>query len=209
MRWIAVATALAITVFMRSAVSAGFETVSYTVEIGSAELNVSHEGAVDLRITDITGRGIGTWTVDVSYDPGVVSLSACSPIADNTLCNLERAEDAARVTGASATGITEDITLAVIAFRCEREGETPLSLSVAGGIGIEQIIEEIDIQNGVISCSEPGATPAPTAAQPTPELPITGTGRGSGKGLDELLWVLAATGIAVLAGGAASLRRRG
>ena len=46
--------------------NAQFETSSYTVEIESIESVVGQEGVADLRIADITGRGIGAWTIDVA-----------------------------------------------------------------------------------------------------------------------------------------------
>lgn len=68
-------------------------TVSYTVEIESLELVVGQEGAVDLRMTDVDDRPAGAWQIDVGFDPAIVSLETCAPVHENTVCNLERAEE--------------------------------------------------------------------------------------------------------------------
>lgn len=209
MRWSIVVLVLLVAVFARSTAGAQL-IISFTIGIGSVELDVEEDGSVDLRMTAVDHEPVGAWQVDVTFDSTIVSLESCTPVAENTVCDLERAPNTVRVVGASVTGITQDTTLGILNFRCEEEGVSALTLAVVGGSAIPEDIVEIEIRDGAISCSEAAATPAPTAALPTPELPTTGTNRENVGELDKIVWVLAGTGIlAAMASGAASLRRRG
>ena len=181
----------------------GFEEVSFTVSVGSLDLDVGEQRSVDLRLTDLSGP-VGAWTIDITYDPGVVSITDCI-VLTNSICDTSRSADTLRVTGASATGLAADTTLATIGFRCEREGRSSLSVSAESG-AIPELVYEIDTRDGSISCQEPAlatATSAPLAT-PTFSLPETGTGLGlEHRGVSSTLWGLVGIGLAAIAAASA------
>ena len=126
------------------------QTISYTIVIGSVTMDLGQEGPVELRIVDI-GGGAGAWMIDVTYDPDIVSVVECAPIGNN-VCDTDRRPSSLHVTGASATGLVEDTTLADITFRCEEAGTSPLSLNLEVlGVGI--IVFEVDLLDGAITCA--------------------------------------------------------
>ena len=130
-----------------------WDTISYTVVIGSLTMDLGQEGPVELRIVDI-GGGAGAWTIDITYDPDIVSVVECAA-AGNSVCDADRTPSSLRVVGASATGLVKDTTLAAITFRCEEAGTSPLSLSLEVlGVGI--IVFDVDLLEGAITCAAPG-----------------------------------------------------
>ena len=134
---------------LASARAQQWDTISYTVTIGSVTLDLGQEGQVELRIVDI-GGGAGAWTIDVTYDPDIVSVVECAA-AGNSVCDADRTPNSLRVTGASATGLVEDTTLATITFRCAEAGTGPLSLSLLV-FGVGFTVLEVDLLDGAITC---------------------------------------------------------
>lgn len=100
-----------------------------TVSIGRTTVAPGGEGDVDLIAHDIGAPGLGAWTIDIIYDPSVVTPLACGQQAGG-YCNVDFASNLVRVSGAKAEGLLGDIQLASITFRCERTGATALSLSL-------------------------------------------------------------------------------
>ncbi len=132
-----------------SAQAQQIDTISYTVTVGSLSMDLGQEGTVELRIVDI-GDGAGAWTIDLIYDPGIVSVIVCAPIG-NSVCEADRRPSTLVVTGASATGLVEDTTLATITFRCEETGTSPLSLTL--NFGISGFVDfDVDRLEGAITC---------------------------------------------------------
>ena len=185
--------------------------ISDTVSIGSLSLDVGEQGTVDLRATDMTAP-IGAWTVDISYDPSRVSIVDCAP-EENSICDPQGMDDTIRVTGASATGLSTDTTLATITFQCQREGTSPLStiLRVWGSAIPEDPVVFPEISAGTISCEEAsvaaatekaGSTTAqelPSTTTPRASLPEAGMGGGPAAGIPLPVVALAAAGVGVLA----------
>ena len=129
------------------------DTISYTLAVGSLTMDLGQEGQVELRILDI-GSGAGAWMIDIAYDPDVVSVVECAPIGNN-VCEADRTANSLRVTGASATGLVEDTTLATITFRCDETGTSPLSLILNFGVsGFVDI--DVNRLEGAITCAAPG-----------------------------------------------------
>ena len=128
------------------------------VSIDSVTVAAGEQGTVDLSALGIQAPGLGAWTVDVVYDDSVVTPVACAPHAV-AFCNLEFAPNTVRVTGARASGLQGDITLAGITFECFREGGTTLAPGLpafadAAVGGPHQIA--VAIQNGRITCTAGG-----------------------------------------------------
>ncbi len=139
-------------------------------------MSVGSEDSVDLQATNIA-RFVGGWIIDIEYDADIVSVAECVPI-ENGIRDLQFDAGTIRVSGASVTGLTKDTTLAVLTFRCENQGDSPLSLDLQGGSGIPEIIVEAETLHGNITCERPSeaTVTGDDAATPTapPSLPATG-----------------------------------
>lgn len=187
--------------------------VSGTVGIGSASAAPGDSATVDLT-ANVGSPGLGAWTVDITYDPTVVSVNSCTGGATNSVCNPAYTADSIRVTGASAMGVMGDAVLSAITFDCaDAEGTSALTLAVsvfADATPGAPADVTYTASNGSIDCEVPEPT-ATEAEEPEPTaLPPTGMGSdGSGGGLSWLIAVLAGAGAATVAGfGALRLRSR-
>lgn len=198
-------------VLLAAQVSAQMETVS--VSDGTAAPGA--QGSVELSAIGIGDPGLGAWTIDISYDPDVVSVVDCAPAAGG-VCNPAFDATHIRVTGASATGLLGDTTLADITLECaDAADSTALGLTINvfadATIGDPQDIAA-DASEGTFTCEEPAPEPTATTAVVTT---IVDTGQGFGgsdDGSTSLLWVvglLAAIGAAGIVGfGALRIRSR-
>ena len=149
---------------MLSQVSAQDEAVS----IGRATVGAEGQASVTLEALNIGAPGLGAWTIDVLYDPEVVTPLECSP-HPSSFCNPSFAADTVRVIGASGNGLAGDTTLATITFRCESEGVSALTLSVrvladATPGDLQDI--SANTEHGNVACI--AASVAPTATPPAP-----------------------------------------
>jgi hypothetical protein len=190
-------------------VVAQVSAVSGTLGISSPTIAPGGTGTADLR-SNVPAPGLGAWTVDITYDPAVVTVSSCAP-AQGGVCNPNFAANKVRITGASANGLIGDtslgtITLHMVAATAAACGAaSPLSLAASvfadATIGNPQNITMASPTNGTVTC----AAAAPTAVILGP----TGTGGpSSGSSSDWLIVGLAGVGLALLAGFGA-LRLRG
>ncbi len=221
---VAAAIALGAGLLAASPVSAQSETIA----VSSATAAPGAQVSVDLSALNIGTPGLGAWTIDITYDPAVLSAVSCSP-AQGGVCNTAYGVDTVRVSGASAMGVAGDNVLASIMFQCEVEGSssvTPnIDLLVDATIGDPQPLEAT-AQAGSISCTQavPTATSGPTeapvaTATPSSGLPVAGTGTGgvggggtpywliaglTGAGLAWLLAVAAGAGLATMSGSGAA-----
>lgn len=178
---------------------------SGTVEISSGSAAVGEKGLADLNALDVTSPGLGAWTIDINYDPDVVTATACSA-AQGGVCNAEFADDQVRITGAVAEGLEGDSFLGTITFACgDAAGESPLDVSIFtfsdGTLGGPLPIDET-IVDGTFTCG------AAATATPQAGLPASGVNDTS-KG-DLMTWVIASLAVAGLACMAAygALRQR-
>jgi hypothetical protein len=120
---------------------------SPTISIDSVTVAPEEEGAVDLEALEIGAPGLGAWTIDIVYDPEVVTPLACTPHQDG-LCNVAFASDRVRATGASVSGLQGDTILAAVTFECIGEGSTTLT-PVIGAIADATLNEPQEISAGV------------------------------------------------------------
>jgi hypothetical protein len=126
-----------------------------TIRIGSATMAPASQSDVALQALNVTEPGLGAWSIDISYDPTVVTPVACAP-QSGSVCNPNFDSDTIRVSGANATGLDGDSTLAVITFGCaDAEASTALTLNPTefadATIGDPQPIDTT-VVNGSISC---------------------------------------------------------
>jgi hypothetical protein len=131
---------------------------SATIKVGSASAAVGTNAAVALQSLGVDQPGLGAWTIDVSYDAGVVSAVSCSPGADGlSACNPDFDSNTVRVTGASIDGLVGDSTLANISFHCNVVGSSALQVSVSvladATISTPHAVDAVTI-NGSINCQE-------------------------------------------------------
>lgn len=135
------------------------------ISIGSATAAPEEQGSVALEALDIGAPGLGAWTVDITYDSDVVSVADCVSHAAG-VCNPAYADETIRATGAVATGLEGDTTLATITFECgESEGSSTLDLAVQvladATAGDPQDIDAAEI-TGSFTCTAATATATAT-----------------------------------------------
>lgn len=101
----------------RSAASAAAEngshgTVDLSLQPGTGR-PAGHPGTTIEVHARVTGAALGSWTVDVVYDPRAVKVTGCEAVAGG-ICNASYGPGVVRITGASGSGLTDDQTLATI-----------------------------------------------------------------------------------------------
>jgi len=111
---------------MGSMASAGSEP---SVSIGRTTVTGGGMGDVDIVAHNLPAPGLGAWTIDVVYDESVVEPQSCGE-QSGSICNFDFATNIVRVVGAKADGLTGEVGLASITFRCLRTGSTSLTLSL-------------------------------------------------------------------------------
>jgi hypothetical protein len=183
--------------------SAAWAQEDPAVSIGSGAVEPGGEVSVELESLNVGEPGLGAWSIDITYDPDVVTPVECDT-EHGAVCNTEFDDDTIRTAGATAVGIEGDTLLATITFECgDEEGESPLTISLPdfadATIGGPQQIDA-DIVDGTITCGD-----APT---PPPSLAPTGTGGSAGSDASLLIGLLAAAGLAALGVGALAVRSR-
>ena len=127
------------------------------IAIGSAEAGPGQQSTLSLEARGITSPGRGAWTIDVEYDPAVVSLVICSP-GSGAVCNADFASGVLRLSGASAGGLEGDTELASLTFECgDVEGVSDLTLTARvfadATVGAPQPFDPV-LTNGSITCAE-------------------------------------------------------
>lgn len=184
-RRLGLATALGIAIALAfSLISApGVSAEGPTISVGSLTTGVGFEGTVSWDALDMAPPGLSAWTIDVSYDPTVVSAVDCT--ADQGgICNAAFAENLVRVAGTNIFGLEGDVHLADITFACVSVGVSELLILVGpfadATLGDPQYIDAALAQGSVTCTAEPPATPP---AAPT-DVPGDANCDGSVDGLD-------------------------
>lgn len=190
---------------------------SGTLAIGDGSAEPGGTGTVDLT-ANVDDEGLGAWTVDIVYDPTVVTAvedgctahaaGVCNPNYDPDNLGLG---DTVRLTGAVAAGLDGDAVLGTIEFLCaDDEGSTDLTIVVNvfadATIGDPQDIERT-VTDGSFTC-EVEPTPEPTdevEATATTEVTDLGDVGGggsisSGTSIGWVILALAAIGVAGIVG---------
>jgi len=173
------------------------------VAIGDGEAQVGESDTVELQSQSIPEPGLGAWTIDITYDPAVLSVTECQG-ESGSLCNGHYPQTSAeagdspwstgtvRVTGANIDGVAGTQGLAAITFECNVLGQSALQLTVQvlvnATVGDPQTISAAT-DNGTFSCVE-----APAAATPTPTVGLVSAGSGPSGGFDPgspAVWLVA------------------
>jgi hypothetical protein len=190
-----------------------------TISVGAATVSVGGEGTVSLQALNMTAPGLGAWSMNIVYDPAIVQLVAqpngCVA-QSGSVCNPAFAANTIRVTGAAASGLAGNTTLATFTFHCSSVGTSALTVTVdtladATPGSPHDIVAATS--NGSVSCVAAQPTTAPTSAAPAPTAtavaaaggPNAGFGPG-GSGPGVLIWLvagLAGAGVAWLSAGLA------
>lgn len=124
------------------------------VSSGSAE--VGDEATVTLGVAEIAGAPVGAWTIDIAYDPTVVTATECVALEVSACSPPDYDDDRVRSTGKSQTGLQEATDFARFTFSCDREGESPLTLSVSvWGDGSKPFVQrKVEFRAATVNCSE-------------------------------------------------------
>lgn len=163
-----------------------------TVSIGSGSAAPGADASVKLDSMDVGAPGLGAWSIDITYDPDVVTPTACDT-EHGAVCNPAYRDNMIRVAGALANGIEGDTLLATITFECaDAVGESPLTITLPdfadATLGDPQQINPA-IVNGEVACTN------------SPRPPTVGTGGAtSGSDYTLLIALLAGVGVTALAG---------
>jgi len=179
------------------------------LSISDATEELGGEVSVELSASGFSAPGLGAWTLDIIYDPAVVTAIDCDvgPVQVE-VCNPEFAGDTVRLAGADADGIEGDFSLGRITFQCaDREAETALTVSplhIADATPGDLQPIDAALRHGSITCVE--AEIAPAAPTPGPSFPHAGGGGLDENALPSLMGALIALGLAAL-GSAVMLRR--
>jgi hypothetical protein len=179
------------------------------VSSGSAE--VGDEVTVTLGVSKTVGAPNGGWSIDISYDNAVLSAVDCEPLHGST-CSPAFMDDTFRATGASLVAIEAPMDFARLTFRCGRAGVSPLNMEVNVWADATGFGEEIDLDEGSITCSDeqPPVADLVAPATPTPIIGLPNTGNGSANSTSPALAaaLVALTALALLAVGSAAILSR-
>jgi hypothetical protein len=133
---------------VRSASAGGQDTLT----IGSLNMRVGDEGNVMVH-ANIAAPGLGAWSFDVIRDPNVISTVACDG-AEFGVCGPSFSSNSDRVSGARSQLLEGEATLAHFSFRCDREGESRLSIVATnwGSAIPEDPSRNLEVVDGSVTC---------------------------------------------------------
>ncbi len=157
-----------------STVSAGSPAIS----VGGLTRFVGEQGTVETKASGIAAPGLGAWTIDIVYDPAVVSVTDCDPAPSSFFCNQTYGADTVRIVGFSGSGLIGNSVLGSITFQCDVQGDSALTINSDtlvfrdGTAGDPQNIVA-PLGTGGILCEPTLGTPTATPVAPTPT-PVEG-----------------------------------
>lgn len=130
------------------------------MRVGSLSQGIDQVGVVYLQARNMPLPGLGAWTINVTYDGGIVESTACAGLAGG-ICNASYDVNTVRAVGAvGSSGYTGNTDLAALSFRCLEEGESALHVTlfvlVDGSTGEPQPIDAV-VEHGTISCGPDSA----------------------------------------------------
>ena len=146
----------------------------------STSVPLGGSGSTTIEVHNLPPTGLAAWTIDVSYDPGLVSVVSCSP-TNGGACNTAFGSNVVRIAGSSAGGLFGDAVLATITFACGQQtgtGALTPSISVLNDATPGKLLPiSATTQTGSVACVVPPPTAtrppsqAPTATRPQPTSP--------------------------------------
>jgi hypothetical protein len=100
-----------------------------SIGVTSSVAAAGASGVFQIYARDIPGDGLGSWTVDVSYDENTVSIPQCTPTIQVSTCDPRFGPGMIRTSGTAPRGRTGDFVLAQLLYDCaKREGSTVLNV---------------------------------------------------------------------------------
>lgn len=176
--------------------------------VGSATVAPGDSVTIDVTATV---DGVGSYRVDVNFDESLVKATSCT--STNGVCAIDTEAPVGtpvqlRMNGANLAGITgDDVVLGTITFEAVGDAGSVAALTVDADTlvvsDVEGEILTVTATAGAITI-EAAATPSPTPAA----VPKTGGAPGASS-TNSLAWLLAASGLVIVAGGAWVLARAG
>ena len=154
--------------------AAGASADGTTVSAGSGSAQAGSQAGVNITAADIGVSRLGAWTIDIVYDPAVVSVVGCAPTFGG-VCNMAYHANTVRIAGVSALGLDGTRVLGTITFACDVPGksgaEVELPVFADATPGGPQPIDA-KTADGSVTCTahtKPTATPtAKPTATPDP-----------------------------------------
>jgi hypothetical protein len=150
---VVLATALALAAGL---FGAGASASSAVLDIESLSQHEGSAQTVDLTVADVPAPGLGAWTVDITYNPSMLSVVDCEPEWGG-LCNTNYQPNTIRIAGVRVFGIIGDDVLGSITFRCSALGQSALALAapifVDSTPGAPQPMQ-VKVGSGSSTCSE-------------------------------------------------------
>lgn len=150
-----------------SPASAGSGQAEGRIDLTAQDQRVAPGGSTTVQVRAGSAGDIGSWTVDVRYDPKVLRPTGCTATA-GSLCNTSFAAGTVRVSGASADGLSGGQTLATITFQATATAAgsttihaTAATLTDSNGVPESATTAETTLQIG----SKPAGGPSPRAGQ--------------------------------------------
>lgn len=191
------------TVFAAGDITVGSDTVD----------NTGDEASVGVSAAAPSGSGIGNWTFEISYNPAELGTPTCTILQGGCEVDPAGAAGIIRVAGATGdpAGLTGTVDLVTITANADVAAGECSDLTISSVAAFEDqdgdAIDSPTLGAGQI-CVAAAATDSPTPTPtPTPgTLPDTGGTPGTSS-TNSMAWLLAATGLAVVAGGAWVLAR--
>lgn len=201
-----------------------------SLSIGSATVPPGATVTVEV-VAEATAPGIGAYTIDVAFDAGLLEAVGCVPGGDGlSICNPVFKKGVVRLVGAEANGLAGRVVLGGIVLKAgDQEGVSDLTLTVVQLADPRGTPAAVSPQNGSITIKAGAEVSAPPTRTGGPtvvlasEVGSTDAAAPAGQGADAqaadkgsggssaVAWLLAAAGLAFVAGGiwAVSRMRRG
>ena len=173
-------------------VASGASAAGPTVSISSGSAAPGAQVALHLTSAGVAAPGLAAWSIDITYDPDVVTPVSCQT-EHGAVCNPHYHANTIRTAGAAAIGFEGDTGLATITFECaDAEADSAITVALPdfadGTLGGPVQIHPA-IVNGMLSCTN----------TPPPQVPNTGTGGGSSGASDFTLLIALLAGVGVTA----------
>jgi hypothetical protein len=152
---------------------AGASAVGPAITVDSLNAPVGGVAKVEVAIEDVGPPGIGAWTVDVHFDPEIVSGVACRSQQGGGICNAQYAAGIARIVGTNIYGLEGDAVLASLALACKAEGVTALELTHSVFVDAtpgDPTDVEPKIVNATATCTAAGSKPTATPPGSVPKV---------------------------------------
>ncbi len=148
------AAALFVLFSIASLASAQAEQV---LDVHNAVAEPGGEGTAILGTHDILPPGLAAWTIDVTYDPSVITAVRCLA-EQGGICNPHYGPDTVRFAGAGAVGLEGETALGGLTFVCgAAEGTSQLTVAARtfadATLGAPQPID-VTLIDGTFVCKD-------------------------------------------------------